>query len=97
VINPDARATMTVYHAKRPMVHGLVAYKSTSIQFFDEKIFSSYNAADLVRIENLLDASLENNTSLVNNNNTIEDEPVRNKYVDIDEDELPDSDESKSM
>jgi hypothetical protein len=97
VINPDARATMTVYHAKRPMVHGLVAYKSTSIQFFDEKIFSSYHAADLVRIENLLDASLENNTPLVNNNNTIEDEPVRNKYVDIDEDELPDSDESKSM
>ena len=42
--------------------------------------------------------SLENNnTPLVNNNNTIEDEPVRNKYVDIDEDELPDSDESKSM
>lgn len=111
VVNPDAVAALTVYHARAPLVHGLVAYKSTSIQFFDEKIFNSYNPADLVRIENVSTDNIMNNTPTHTvtshntsnnnmNNNTFEveeDRPVRNKYVDIDEDELPDSDESKSM
>lgn len=53
-INPDcAIASLAIYQAKEAKIHGLTAYKSTSIQFFDENIFKSYSPTDLIRIENV--------------------------------------------
>jgi hypothetical protein len=67
VVNADTTPGLKVYKAKSTMVHGLVAYKSrSSVQFFDEKIFSSYNAADLVQITNVYDIGKNNNTNVRN-------------------------------
>jgi hypothetical protein len=67
VVNADTTPGLKVYKAKSTMVHGLVAYKSrSSVQFFDEKIFSSYNAADLVRITNVYDIGKNSNTNVRN-------------------------------
>lgn len=64
VVDPNASAALKVYKAKVPVDHSLVAYKTRSVHFYNEKIFSSYQPADLIKIENVFVRDEGNNTNV---------------------------------